>query len=170
MASHELYIHVKGSKIIKWLKKWCTLRTGICLCWCVRQHRTHPQNPTRKKKKKRKTKTNAPDWFRPTSRNYELKHKSEIFILLKRDSSVVAFFSFPLVCTASLCSCSLLVPFLVQLSRFVNVNFLFFSYSLVIFEPVATNTAEKLSVKRNIWFTARVFFFSTAHIHTHIQR
>lgn len=31
------------------------------------------------------------DWFRPTSKNYELKHKSEIFILLKRDSD--SFFS-----------------------------------------------------------------------------
>lgn len=35
---------------------------------------------------------NTPDWFRPTSKNYELKHKSEIFILLKRDSSFFHIF------------------------------------------------------------------------------
>lgn len=114
----------------------------------------------------KKHKNRMPDWFRPTSKNYELKHKSEIFILLKRDSSRLE-----LLLPFFILTCDTLCRF-ASFSPFWSSLFVLFIWTFHFFLILSVAAAvEKLYVKRKIWFTARIFSFSTTHTNVnHFRR
>ena len=122
MASYELY--TRNSQNVKWNKKKCIFQLTLkvishsVLMLTGRDTHTH---------------AHTLDWFRPTSKNYELKHKSEIFIFLKRDS--IFFHSF-----------------------FATLPFYLLFPAASIWRFFSNVQRKIVHVKWKIWFTARVFF------------
>ena len=169
--------------------KWCIFET--CVCECVYTHswksdftfffclqpppsyirtRIHTHTHRSLTKNKEEEKNRILDWFRPTSKNYELKHKSEIFILLKRNSRLNLLLPFIFNCD-SLYRSSLLFRSFVRsfffgpvFFRFVSFRLsqrLFFSLSAYLNRFATASLKNGICETKNLIYRANLFFFST---------